>query len=117
MNEIYSLLINIQKGACDMSKRMKPDIGTAKRKMRLFSDIPELSGPIISIAADREMSVDGCRGVGDYFDNRIVLNIGKGSVTVSGNGLRITSFTESTAVIRGRITAVEFDFGVGQNDN
>ena len=90
-----------------MAKKLKPDVESRKPKWRLFSGVPELSGPIIQICGNREVSVDGCKGVIDYYDDRIKLRIDGGSVTFSGEGLTITSFNESAAVITGRLQNVE----------
>ena len=43
-----------------MAKKLKPDVESRKPKWRLFSGVPELSGPIIHICGNREVSVDGC---------------------------------------------------------
>lgn len=91
-----------------MAKKLKPDVKFQKPKMRLFEPLPEISGPVINLCSNREASVDGCRGVVDYYDDRIKLNIKGGSVTFFGQDLRITSFTENSAVLSGRLQNIEF---------
>lgn len=92
-----------------MSKTAKSDFSP---KRALLSRVPEISGPIIRACGNRELSVDGCRGVKDCFDNRITLSVSGGMLTVTGDDLRITSFTDSSAVITGYILNIEFTVGV-----
>ncbi len=91
-----------------MPKKLKPDINPRKHSLRLFEHLPELSGPIIRICSNKEVSIDGCKGVIDYREEFIKLRIAGGSVTFSGSGLTMTAFTESSAVISGKLQNVEF---------
>ena len=91
-----------------MAKKLKTDITPKKQKWNLFSALPELKGPIIHICGNSEISVDGCRGVVDYYESVIKLRITDGFVTFSGNNLTITDFTDSSAVIKGDLHNIEF---------
>lgn len=91
-----------------MSKKLKPDTASGKPKWQIFGALPEIKGPIITICGNREASVDGCRGVIDYHDDRIKLRITGGSVTFLGSGLCISAFSESSAVISGNLQNIEF---------
>ncbi len=92
-----------------MAKKLKPDITSKREKFRLFGELPELSGPIIRVCSNREVSVDGCQGVTEYYDNRIKLKIPGGWVVLSGSGLAITSFSDTAALINGRLENIEFN--------
>lgn len=100
-----------------MAKKLKPDMKVEKPKLRLFEPLLGIAGPMINVISNREASVDGCRGVVDYYDDRIKLSIQGGSVTFFGQGLHITSFTENSAVISGRLQNIEFQVRNGDNDN
>lgn len=91
-----------------MGKKLKTDVKFSKPKLKFFDALPEVSGPIIRICGNREVSVDGCRGVTDYYENRIKLSIPGGSVTFIGTNLRITAFTDTSALIKGQLENVEF---------
>ncbi len=91
-----------------MAKKLKPDTAFSKPKWRLFKALPEISGPIIRICGNNEASVDGCKGVIDYYEDLIKLRIAGGSVTFMGSGLCITAFGESSAVISGNLQNIEF---------
>ena len=100
-----------------MAKKLKPDMKFGRQKIKLFEDLPELSGPIIRICSNREVSVDRCRGVVDYYENLIKLNIPGGTVSFMGDGLKLTSFTDTSALIKGRLQNVEFSVRTSENDN
>lgn len=65
-------------------------------------------GAHIELSCNREATVDGCKGVMEYEEDRIKLNIGAGSVTFTGRGLQITNLLGAQAVIAGYITGLEF---------
>ena len=66
-------------------------------------------GARIELHADREATVDGCRGILNYSDEAVRLNIGSGAVTFYGQGLTIRTLTDREAVLVGRIRRVEFN--------
>ena len=88
--------------------KLKPDIKFSKPRFNFLAELPEISGPIIKICGNREVSVDGCRSVVDYYDDRIKLSISGGAVTFFGTDLKITTLTDSQATIKGNLNNVEF---------
>lgn len=64
--------------------------------------------PKIEMSGNREIIVDGCRGVVEYGENQIKLNLGETVLALSGNGLVINSFDSSIAVITGQISDISF---------
>ena len=62
----------------------------------------------IEIMGNREALVDGCRGVAEYGDTLIKLNISGGSVYFTGEKLEITCLYRGEATVRGNIRSVEF---------
>ena len=61
------------------------------------------------IAGNREIVVDGCRGILEYDENLIRLRAGKLTVRISGRGLTLRNLRRTSAVIAGFITSVEFE--------
>ena len=55
--------------------------------------------PKIEMSGNREIIVDGCKGVVEYSEDLIKLNLGEVVLTLSGDGLVINSFDSSIAVI------------------
>lgn len=66
------------------------------------------NGAHIEISTNKEALVDGCRGIMEYDEDKIKLNIGNGTVTFLGRGLHISSLGQTQAIIRGFILNIEF---------
>lgn len=67
-------------------------------------------GAVISITGNRCAVVDGCDGVIDYNEEKVILRTGRLTVCIGGRGLRLTSLTESAAVIQGLISGIEYSY-------
>lgn len=93
-----------------MGKKLKTGIKPKGNKVNFFGtgEVASLLGPIIHIISNKEMSVDGCRSVVDYYENLIKLNVSGGSITISGNRLCIITLTDNSATIKGSIQNIEF---------
>ncbi len=92
------------------AKRRK--ISGAARKLDRVLELPAgtLSGGAhIELNSNREAVIDGCRGIIDYSETSVRINVGNGSVTFSGRELMIKTLTDKEAVIAGCISTVEFD--------
>ncbi len=63
----------------------------------------------MQIAGNREVLVDGCRGLVEYGDEKIRINVGNGIVQFVGRGLEIKSLSSTSVVIVGYIMSVEFE--------
>ncbi|MCD7873299.1 MAG: YabP/YqfC family sporulation protein [Clostridiales bacterium] len=68
--------------------------------------------PHIEIYGNSQCIVDGLKSVVEYSNKKIKLNIGKKSVTFTGDELYIDSFTPQGAVIEGLIISLEFSNAV-----
>lgn len=64
--------------------------------------------PKIEMLGNREIIVDGCKGVVEYGENLIKLNAGKCVLSVLGDELLIKAYDGSVAVISGTITDITF---------
>ena len=97
-----------------MRKKNKTSLRPPRSKVDFIGQALELppgalgKGAHIELSSNREATVDGCRGVMEYEESRIKLNIGTGTVTFSGRSLEITNLLGSQAVIAGFITGLEF---------
>ncbi len=69
----------------------------------MFADEPK-----IEMLGNREIIIDGCKGVVEYGENLIKLSLGKSTLSVSGDNLVIKSFDSSIAVISGQIGEISF---------
>lgn len=96
-----------------MSKKIKLSKLVSKdsvKQLKRLTEIPPIdyNAARIELNSNREATIDGCRGIIEYYDTMIVLNIGSGTVQFNGSGLSILSFDSEVAVLRGRITSVEY---------
>ncbi len=64
--------------------------------------------PKIEMLGNREIIVDGCRGIAEYGENLIKLNTGEYVLSIIGDEMVIKSFDSSVAVISGKIAEITF---------
>ncbi len=91
-------------------KRRK--ISSAARKLDRALELPAgtLSGGAhIELNSNREAVIDGCKGIIDYSDTAVKLNIGAGTVTFNGRSLMIKTLTDKEAVLAGWFNSIEFN--------
>lgn len=95
-----------------MIKRVKLINRKGNDKASVFSRVCDLTegigGVKLEIYSNKTAVIDGCKGVIEYYDSLIKLNIGNGTLTVTGSNMHITSFDLGVAVINGRIDGVEY---------
>lgn len=66
-------------------------------------------GARIELHANREATIDGCRGVLDYSDETVRFNVSDGSVAFYGRDLMLKTLTDREAVLAGYIQRIEFN--------
>jgi sporulation protein YqfC len=59
-------------------------------------------------SGNREVTIEGCRGILEYDENIICVDTGKMTVRFMGRDLELRNFTDHSAVINGYIASVEF---------
>lgn len=62
----------------------------------------------MEISGNREVILEGCKGVLEYSDCVIAMNTGKLTVKLCGCDMTIISMQGSQAIIKGVITSIEF---------
>lgn len=65
---------------------------------------------MLSITGNRNAVVDGCDGIVDYDDEKVILRTGRLTVRIGGRDLRLRRLTEDSAVIEGIIDRVEYSY-------
>lgn len=78
---------------------------TQKKTEKLRLPAPE---PHIELLGNREIVVDGCKGVVEYDENLIKLNTGELVLGLTGADLLIKSFDCDMAIITGKIAEITF---------
>ena len=62
----------------------------------------------MEISGNREVILEGNRGILEYNDNSIKLSTGKMILAFSGRGMHIKCMNDSELVIHGFITSIEY---------
>ena len=80
--------------------------------MRKSKDISvlaaNLSGVHMEVNGNREVVLEGSKGVVEYGENSIKINTGKYIISFQGRGLHIKCMTDCDIVIHGFITSIEY---------
>ncbi len=75
-------------------------------------DIPvaaaNLGSVHMNISGNREVVLEGNKGVVEYGDTSIKINVGKYIISFTGRGLHIKCMTDCEIVIHGFITSIEY---------
>ncbi len=82
----------------------------ARKKKERKHSVPDLilNEAKIEMLSNREIIVDGCKGVVEYGENLIKLNIGELTLSLAGDEMLIESFDSGVAVIRGKFAEISF---------
>lgn len=90
---------------------MKQKKNNSDKSKNIFSKIPyvtQCSAVHCAISSNREAVFEGSRGVLEYNDQTIRINTSGFIVKFSGRGLSIRCLTESSMIIEGFITSIEY---------
>lgn len=68
------------------------------------------TGAFTEIHGNKRMVVDGCDGIMDYTDDKVIIKSGRLKITAEGRDLRLKILTDSAAVIEGFIQCVNFSY-------
>ena len=64
--------------------------------------------PQLLLSGNRELTVEGCKGILEYDEDIIRLNLGKFILRLTGRDLSLCTLTEDTAVVEGYLLSIEF---------
>lgn len=68
------------------------------------------SGSRIELTGNRSAVVDGCDGIVDYDDEKVIVRAGRLTVRFVGHSLKLKRLTADSAVIDGVIQSVEYNY-------
>lgn len=60
----------------------------------------------IEAAGNRELSINGCEGLIAYSEEKVVLELCDGCMTIRGSGLTLQSFTGGRVTVNGAIAGI-----------
>lgn len=70
-------------------------------------------GPRIELRGNRTAVIEGCDGIIDYNDDKVLLKIGRLTAEISGKSLKLKLLTANSAVVEGFIHCIKYDFKRG----
>jgi len=65
--------------------------------------------PSIHVTGRNQLTVEGCRGIRQFVEGRITLDMGKFSVTVHGVNIQLGNLSKTELTITGKISTVTWD--------
>lgn len=87
--------------------RMKTDKDKEKNSDRLpFGEV--FSGLRMTVHSNREIDLEGCKGILEYCSDSIKVNAGKFIIAFRGRGMQIKCMSESELIIEGYILGIEY---------
>lgn len=92
--------------------RKKKSAKTRQNTVQRALDIPEIARrdvPHIEMQGNREVLVDGCRGVLEYTSDQIKINAGSCVIRFCGGDLTIRAYSENQTEINGEILQIDFE--------
>ena len=75
-------------------------------------ELPEealLGSAKLTVTGGRRAGVENHRGVLEYGEERIVVSVGRGRLSISGAGLSIEAMNRRELLVKGRIQTVEWE--------
>ena len=81
---------------------------TRKQKAQGSVLMAHMGAVHMEISGNREIILEGSRGILEYNDSSIKINAGKYVVSFVGRGLHIKNFNDCDLVIQGFVTGIEY---------
>lgn len=108
----HKLVIN-QKGRVNLPK-FKFTTSKKNNKFNFITDKSEIlnteiiNGTHIEIFSNEKIILEGCRGIIDYENNYIKLQLKKGHIIIIGTDFLISAFENERITVNGKIVSLEF---------
>lgn len=95
-----------------MARKSRKQPEKPHRSIEQTLDLPEILSPgvpHIEMQGNREIIIDGCRGILEYDEDRIKLNAGSLVISFQGSGLVIKAYSENQTVLAGEVVGIAFE--------
>ena len=95
-----------------MARKSRKQPEKPHRSIEQTLDLPEILSPgvpHIEMQGNREIIIDGCRGILEYDEDRIKLNTGSLVISFQGSGLVIKTYSENQTVLAGEVVGIAFE--------
>lgn len=87
---------------------MKEKHTEKQKEKRRVSALPVINEPCFELSGNRELLIEGSRGVLAYTDESVRVNTASMLLTVAGRGLNLRCISDSALIIDGFITSLSF---------
>ena len=101
---------------------MQKNKNRRRRLYEIVSEVTEMpadavsSVPTFVIRGLHEVEADGCDGILEFSENRVTLEVGERRVTVTGNSITLSDFSDGVLFVRGNIDSVRLTEGTECSD-
>lgn len=65
--------------------------------------------PSVHITGNSAVIVEGCKGILSYAESRIVLDMGRFTVSIHGTGIELENLSKISLAINGKISTITYD--------
>ena len=112
-NIMWFLSIHCQQnGICgNMRQRSEQEDGTRRYRMADAANLPKdvvLGVPILTLTGHYEVNIENYRGILEYTEQLIRINVRSGQIRITGKSLEINYYTTTDMKITGKVEKIEY---------
>lgn len=101
-----------QNGICgNMRQRSEQEDGTRRYRMADAANLPKdvvLGVPILTLTGHYEVNIENYRGILEYTEQLIRINVRSGQIRITGKSLEINYYTTTDMKITGKVEKIEY---------
>ena len=94
-----------------MRQRSEQEDGTRRYRMADAANLPKdvvLGVPILTLAGQYEENIETYRGILEYTEQLIRINVRSGQIRITGKSLEINYYTTTDMKITGKVEKIEY---------
>ena len=94
-----------------MRQRPEQEDGTRRYRMADAANLPKdvvLGVPILTLTGHYEVNIENYRGILEYTEQLIRINVRSGQIRITGKSLEINYYTTTDMKITGKIEKIEY---------
>lgn len=94
-----------------MRQRSEQEDGTRRYRMADAANLPKdvvLGVPILTLTGHYEVNIENYRGILEYTEQLIRINVRGGQIRITGKSLEINYYTTTDMKITGKIEKIEY---------
>lgn len=94
-----------------MRQRSEQEDGTRRYRMADATNLPKdvvLGVPILTLTGHYEVNIENYRGILEYTEQLIRINVRSGQIRITGKSLEINYYTTTDMKITGKVEKIEY---------